>query len=309
MRAEDKTVLVVDDTVFMVAVIEKALKEVGYCVEKAFSGEEALEKIKAVNPDIILLDVVMPGMSGFDVCEVLRKDFRYSLIPIIIITGQADEEDRYHGLEVGADDYVVKPFSSRELLARVHNTLWRLERMREVNPLSGLRGNNDIETEMNRRMALKEPFAVMYYDLNAFKPYNDVYGFAAGDKFIRLTADAIMEAVSINGGPNDFVGHIGGDDFVAIVDPEHAEGIAQEMISLFDNRKKALYTQEDAENGCIISKDREGNVKRFDLVGVAVAIIVDNGGRFTDTTALAKHAAEYKHKAKENTSSSYVISR
>ncbi len=308
MNPAEKKILVVDDTVFMATMIQKTLESADYLVEVAYSGEQALEKIRASRPDLILLDVVMPGMSGFELCEILRGDFRYSLIPIIIITGQTEEEDKLKGLELGADDYVVKPFVKRELLARVHNTLVRLERMRDVNPMTGLRGNNEIEAEMLRRIRGQIPYAVMYFDLNLFKPYNDVYGFASGDLFIRMTADTIVNCVTYCGMPTDFVGHIGGDDFIAIVEPEVAIPIADAVIAEFETHKLDFYNEEDRLNGYISSKDRNGMPQRFGLTGISVAIVLSEKHDIADTVELAKVAATLKGKAKKLQGSGYAVS-
>lgn len=309
MNHADKKILVVDDTLFMVTMIEKALEAADYNVTTAFSGEDALEKIRSQHFDLILLDVIMPGMSGFELCEILRGDFRYNLIPIIIITGQAEEEDRLKGLELGADDYVVKPFVKRELLARVHNTLVRLERMRGVNPMTGLCGNNDIEAEMQRRMRENMPFAVIYFDLNLFKPYNDVYGFANGDRFIQMTSEAIVSSVADIGAPTDFVGHIGGDDFIAIVEPMMAIPIAEKVIERFEARKLDFYGEEDRKNGYILSKDRRtGEPLRFHFTGISAAIVMSEKNQFQDTVELARIAAETKSKAKKMQQSAYYVS-
>ncbi len=308
MNPAEKKILVVDDTLFMVTMIEKALQTAGYAVTTAFSGEEALEKIHSERFDLILLDVIMPGMSGFELCEILRGDFRYNLIPIIIITGQTEEEDRLKGLELGADDYVVKPFVKRELLARVHNTLVRLERMRGVNPMTGLSGNNDIEAEMKRRIQEEIPFAVMYYDLNLFKPYNDVYGFANGDKLIQMAADVIVASIMDCGSPTDFIGHIGGDDFITIVDPENAVRIAEAVIERFESRKPDFYSDEDRAKGYITTKDRNGTPQNFGLTGIAVAIVMCDKHQLRDTIELAKIAAGTKSKAKKMQKSAYFLS-
>jgi diguanylate cyclase (GGDEF) domain len=299
MNAQDKTILVVDDALFMVTVIQKALVDAGYRVQAANSGEEAIKLINKQRPDLILLDVVMPGMNGFEVCAYLRNDLRYSLIPIIIITGQSAEEDKLLGLEAGADDYVTKPFSSRELLARVHNTLLRLERMRDVNPLSGLRGNNEIQLEIARRIGENRRFAALYFDLNSFKPYNDTYGFEAGDNVLRMTSDVIVEAIISRGIANDFVGHIGGDDFIALVDPANAVAIAKQAISDFESKKLAFYSAQDAAAGFMMGHDREGNLKKLDLVGLSVAILMNEKDPVADSAQLGERAAELKGKAKQ----------
>ena len=146
-------------------------------------------------------------------------------MPIIMLTAQGNEEDKLTGLELGADDYITKPFNPRELISRVKNTLLRIERNRWANPLTGLPGNTEIQSEINYRIAKDMLFSVLYLDVDNFKAYNDVYGFARGDTAIKLIADILMDAVSAFGSQNDFIGHIGGDDFVVITSPEYADTI------------------------------------------------------------------------------------
>jgi len=294
----DKKILVVDDTSFMVAVISKVLDSAGYQIVTAFSGEEALDTLAKEKPDLILLDVVMTGMSGYDVLDVLRKDFRYNLIPIIMLTGQTEEEDKLKGLEMGADDYIVKPFNNKELLARVRNTLVRLERSKGANPLTGFRGNNDIEMELTNRLDIGTPFSVLYFDLNSFKPYNDIYGFSNGDIAIKMTADVIAEAVISLGDQTDFVGHIGGDDFVVITRPEAAVPISEQILEQFDQRVLSLYSEEDVKKGFITAKDRNGQVTKFGLLGLSIAIVHSDRHDINSTVHLAEVAASLKKKAK-----------
>lgn len=294
----NKKILIIDDTLFMSAFIAKVLDDAQYETVKVYSGEEALEYLNIEKPDMILLDVVMTGMSGFDVLKILRQDFRYNLIPIIMLTGLTDEQDRLRGLELGADDYIAKPFNPRELLARVNNTLVRLERSRGVNPLTGLRGNNDIEAELKKRIAEEKAFAVLYMDINSFKSYNDVYGFGKGDAAIKMTSGIITNAVLRLGGDTDFVGHVGGDDFIAIVTPYNAIAIAQEIIDSFDAGIKDLYNAEDAARGYIETKNRAGKQTRFGLIGLSVAIVFSDKHKLVGTLQLAEIAALLKHEAK-----------
>lgn len=305
----ERKILIVDDTAFMLAVISAALKSVNYEVITASSGEEALEILKNTKPDLILLDGVMTGMSGYDVLSILRQDFRFNLTPIIMLTGQTEEEEKLLGLEMGADDYIVKPFNSRELLARVNNTLIRLERNRGANPLTGLRGNNDIEMELSRRLESNELFSVLYFDLNSFKPYNDIYGFGNGDIAIKMTADIISAAVVALGKSDTFIGHVGGDDFVVITQPANAVPMSKEIIETFDREVLSLYTQEDRERGFITAKDRYGKMTTFPILGISIAIVYSDQHSITSTLHLAEIAAELKKKAKniENGKSAYVF--
>lgn len=306
MSAE-KTVMVVDDARLVTSVIEKELAELGYRVVVAGSAEEALDILQVKIPDLILLDVVMPGMSGFDLCRILRQKPRYNMIPIIMLTAQAQEDDRLRGLELGADDYIAKPFVNRELLARVTNTLTRLDRVRNLNPLSGLRGNQEINHEIVMRIASGNPYAIMYLDLNNFKEYNDVYGFSSGDDLIRMTAGILTGVVEEAGVDSDFVGHIGGDDFVIISDPEPASEMAEMIIRRFEIEKLIHYNLVDRRRGFMIAADRQGITEEYPLVGMAIAILISSKAVISSPRELARAAAGIKKEVKLMNRSAYLI--
>lgn len=185
--------MIIDDTELMIKVISDILHAAGYDVVSASNGIDGINKVRTEKPDLVILDVVMPGMDGFEVYRTLREDKSNNLMPIIILTAQDAEDDKLEGLELGADDYIIKPFNPRELISRVNNTLKRIDRNRWANPLTGLHGNIEIQTEINHHIARKEKFAVIYADLDNFKAYNDVYGFSSGDRAIKLTADILLQ--------------------------------------------------------------------------------------------------------------------
>ncbi|MGL5435398.1 MAG: GGDEF domain-containing response regulator [Lachnospiraceae bacterium] len=301
-----KTILVVDDAVFITAVIERNLAPIGYNVTIVHTAEDALVSLKKELPDLILLDVVMPGMDGFELCSLLRKNPQYNMIPIIMITGQNDEEDKLQGLELGADDYIVKPFVNQELIARVNNTLTRLERVRNLNPLSWLKGNNDINKEMERRIENGQPFAVLYTDLNGFKAYNDIYGFMRGDDLIRMTANVLTNVIADYGVEDDFVGHIGGDDFVVMTYPEYAVKFAETIIERFETEKCGYFDDQDLEHGYLLSVDRKGVAEKFPLVGVAVAILVCKNQERLTPQDIGQAAAAVKKEVKMLKKSAYL---
>ncbi len=307
MEPTVRKILVIDDAVFFTTVINNTLSAAGYEVAIAQSAEEAQGKLKESIPDLILLDVVMPGMSGFDLCKTIRNNTRYCLIPVIIITGQNNDDDRFKGLELGADDYIIKPFASRELLARIHNTLLRIERVRNLNPITWMRGNNDIDEEIRCRIEEKIPYAVLYIDINDFKAYNDVYGFARGDICIRFASACIVEAVGVHGAETDFIGHIGGDDFVAIVEPELAIDIAKDTIARFEKGKSTFFCDKDNQNGYMVSTDRNNAEQRFPLMGLAIAIIMSENQNVANKYELAKKAADLKHRVKDLHKSAYMV--
>lgn len=304
-----KKILVIDDTDLMIRIIKDILEEKGYEVISASNGPDGIRKVMEEKPDLVILDIVMPGMNGFEVCKILRDDESNNLMPIIILTSQDNEDDKLTGLELGADDYIVKPFNPRELVSRVNNTLRRIDRNRRANPLTGIQGNLEIQAEITRRLARGEVFSVIYSDLDDFKAYNDVYGFASGDRVIRLTADIIVDNVHLYGTPGDFIGHIGGDDFVIITVPKCVDGICEGIIRDFDRRIRSLYIEEDLERGYITTTNRQGSIIKFPIMTISLAVVSNEHRRFENYIEVAEVAAELKKWAKAIHGSTYVKDR
>lgn len=301
-----KKILLIDDSDFFAQVVRNILEEAGYIMLHANKGEIGLKLVREEKPDLVLLDVVMPDMDGFLVCSILRDEESNNLMPIIMLTSQDNQEDKLIGLELGADDYITKPFNNRELLSRVKNTLKRIDRNRGANPLTGLQGNLEIQAEINARIERKLPFAVVYVDLDNFKAYNDVYGFAKGDIAIKMTADILMDGVRDYGSSDDFIGHIGGDDFVFISKPQNAEAICEGFIEKFDKRVKEIYNQTDLESGHIYTCDRLGVCTRYPIMTVSLAIVANENNTFQNYLEIAEIAASLKKKAKALSGSNFV---
>lgn len=304
-----KKILIIDDTEFMTKLISDILTNADYDVVIASNGPEGIQKVREEKPDLVILDVIMPGMDGYQVCKILREDESNNLMPIIMLTAHDNEDDKLTGLELGADDYIIKPFNGRELVSRVRNTLKRIDRNRWANPLTGLQGNIEIQTEINQRIAKAQHFAVIYADLDNFKAYNDVYGFASGDRAIKLTADIILDSVHQFGSQGDFVGHVGGDDFVIVSTPEKAENICKAIINNFDEKIKSLYCDEDVARGYIVTSNRQGQVMKFPLVSISLAIVTNEARELVSHIQIAEIAAELKKKAKSMPGSTYVKDR
>lgn len=304
-----KKILVIDDSELMLNIIKDVIADAGYNVITTSSGKEGLELVRKEKPDLVLLDLIMPEMNGFEVCEALRADDSNNLLPIIILTARNNDEDRLRGLEMGADDYIIKPFNPRELISRVNNTLRRIDRNRYANPLTGLPGNLEIINEIDRRIANDEVFAVLYLDMDNFKAYNDVYGFAKGDTAIKMTADVINDNVKLYGESEDFVGHIGGDDFVIITVPSRAEMLCQGIIDDFDRKILTLYNDDDRKKGYIITVDRRNNVMRYSIMSVSIAIVTNEKRKFSNPLEVSEVAAELKKMAKSVKGSTYVKDR
>lgn len=259
---------------------------------------KALEAVEKAPPDLILLDLMMPKMDGYEVCKRLKGNYQTSHIPIIMVTAKTNLEDKLQGFEGGANDYIAKPFAISELLLRVRNVLQWSQLQRQANPLTGLPGNIAIERQIERRLSNGSEFAFMYADIDHFKAFNDYYGYRRGDEAIKLTAEVIVEAVREVGGSEDFVGHIGGDDFVVVTTPENSEPIARKIVSLFDERIVHLFDKEDLERGYVEVINRKGIVDRFPLLTITIAVVTDKHGKIDHVAKISDIASELKRYGK-----------
>ncbi len=304
-----ETILVVDDDPDIARFVEVNLRSAGYDVAVASDGEQALARAGEMRPDLVLLDVMMPRIDGFEVAQRLRRNPQTANTSIIMLTAKALSTDKVLGLTAGADDYIIKPFDPIELLARVKGTLRRAKEMRNLSPLTGLPGNIRIQEEIERNVREDRPFAVLYSDLDNFKAYNDQKGFVRGDRLIQATARIIQDAVVEYAGSDGFVGHVGGDDFVAVVPPDFAEEVAKKIVERFEAIKHEFYEQEDLDRDYVEVEDRKGVMQRLPLVGVSVGIATTGVRRFAHYGEAVSVATEMKQFAKRDLGSSYAVDR
>ena len=302
-------ILVVDDDPDIARFVEVNLRTYGYEVHMASDGLQALEKAHEVRPDLILLDVMMPNLDGFEVARRLRSDPRMANVNIIMLTAKAMSADKVLGLTAGADDYIIKPFDPIELVARVKGVLRRAGEMKAMSPLTGLPGNLRIQDEIHRLVESEQPFALLYADLDNFKAYNDHYGFLRGDAAIQLTARILQDVVTEAVGEGAFIGHVGGDDFVAVSPPEKAEALAQAIVDRFDAERATLYDEEDADRGYIEVVNRRQEVQRFPLLSISIGVATTARRKFTHREEAVAVATELKEYAKRTVGSSWAVDR
>jgi len=248
----------------------------------------------------------MPKMDGLQVCDLIKRDLLLAHLPIIMVTGKGEVSDKIDGINSGADDYIVKPFEPKELLARIRMVLRRTQRDLEANPLTRLPGNIAILNELSNCIEKKIPYAVCYVDLDKFKAYNDKYGFEHGDDVIRETARILLGAVKEYGNPQDFVGHIGGDDFVVITTPDLTDRICEKIIHDFDKISPLFYNQEDRENGFIVGYDRQNQIHKIRLLSVSIGVVTNETRQITHVAQVGEIGAELKKLAKNEEKSNYV---
>lgn len=305
-------ILIVEDNEDTIELLSELLKPEGFGVSIARTGPEGLELAKKLLPNLILLDIRIPIMDGFEICSKLRDNFYTSHIPILVLSGICKEtEDKVKGLELGADDYITKPFSNKELVARAHAVLRRYHLDRGCNPLTELPGNPAIEQQIKSRLRRGQTFTVLYSDLDSFKPFNDYYGYSKGDRVIKSLSRIFIDSLETTGNKDDFIGHIGGDDFIYITTPDKAKPIADRIIDKVASLSKKIFNKEDLERGYIEITDRRGEITKFPAaIGITIAAVTS-----TTTNKLRSHLkisdslAELKHYGKSRMGSIFVIDR
>lgn len=303
-------VLIVDDDLDICRYVEVNLALDGYEVAIANDGNDGFKKALELQPDLVLLDVMMPGVDGTELCRRLRSDPRTLSTPIIFLTAKSQSTDKIMGLSAGADDYIAKPFDPPELAARVRSALRRTRAMRDVSPLTGLPGNTSITAELDRRVADKAtPFAVCWCDLDDFKPFNDHYGFLRGDEAIKLTASVLTRSLEAHPWSHNMAGHIGGDDFVLICDPVQVESLCRTTVDAFDEQVLDLYNPEDVERGFIEVPDRRGALRKFPVMSLSIGVASSLVRTFDSRAEASEVATEMKAFAKSRPASAYEIDR
>ena len=304
-----QTILIADDDPDWRTILRALLESSGFRVLEAVDGKAAIEMVQAQPPDLLILDYTMPSVNGPRTCQILKQDLLLRHVPIIMLTARTDVHNRILGISAGADDYIVKPFEPDELLARVHMILRRTAQGLEANPLTRLPGNASIHKEIEGRLASGAQFAVGYADLDRFKAFNDHYGFERGDQAIQLTANTLLSAVKRCGNANDFLGHIGGDDFVIVTTPDRVEIVCGEVIRLFDTTISQLYDDHDRRQGFIQHTDRQGNPINVGFLTISIAIVTNTKYPLTHLGEIAQIGAELKTYAKRSDHSLFVTDR
>ncbi len=299
-------ILIVDDDPDIRDVLKLTLSEENYEVIEAEDGEAALKLIATKSPDLVLLDYKIPKIDGRRVCRLVKQDLLLRHLPIIMVTAKGEIGDKVGGIDAGADDYVVKPFEPKELLARMRMILRRTERDLEANPLTRLPGNVSILKELDRHINSKDPFAVCYLDLDKFKAYNDKYGFEHGDEVIKETARILIRSVQQKGNPDDFIGHIGGDDFVIVTTPNKVDYLCQKIIADFEEVSPTFYNATDRKNGYTIARDRKGQEQKIPLLSISIGVVTNEFIKIEHVAQIGEIGAELKEKAKRLERSNYI---
>lgn len=266
-----------------------------YEVDIAPRGSVALEKTRSNLPHLIVLDIMLPDIDGFEVCRILRTNIRTSHVPIIFLTQKDERSDKLAGLELGADDYITKPFDIEELKLRVQRAIQRSEQQSLTDPRSGLPSGRLIEDQLRRVIRLQN-WALMDIRISYFEAFKDVYGFVAGDDVVRFTGMLANEVLDELGTVNDFLGHAGGDNFIIITSEDNAENIRQRLKSRFANEVLAHYNFMDRDQGYILVQGTTGQMEKVSLMKLAVGLISPTEYQFADIREITEMAADARRK-------------
>lgn len=306
-----KSIVIIDDTEEVYNIAKKIFKnepeyEFTLATSEKASINEALESI----PNLIIINGDDLKKDVLKTCEFIRKNPENAITPMIVTSSSKDDVDfRVEVLKRVVEYFIPKPLNEVYFYYTIKNLSRLIDANRCISNLTGLPGNIQIEIELKRRVSGRKLYAVLYADLDNFKAYNDKYGFMNGDEVIKFTANTMRDAIQKFGAKGDFLGHIGGDDFVAIVAYENAKKIAREIIKEFDNNIKEYYSEEDIKNGYIKILSRKGKLEKYPLMTLTVAMISNKYRKYESVLELGEDGASVKKKAKSIEGSTFLENR
>lgn len=264
-----KKIVVAEDDDAIAHLVSMALGDAGFLCLRAFDGEEALRLVRAHDPDLLILDVMMPRVDGLEVARRLKADVMWSRTPILMLTALASVDNQVEGLDAGADSYMAKPFDLREFSARVRAMIRAARRERDRNPTTDLPGSRAIDNHLEELLKGGKPVAVLHIDVLNFDAYQDKIGFARSEDAVRGLARVILEEARVVSEGGAFVGHLGGSDFIAVAAPVQAQALATRLIEVTDARRGELFPGESGALALVIaSASTEGlGPQHFDELG------------------------------------------
>ena len=281
-------ILVVEDDFDISNMLRIYFQSQGFEVTVAARGEDGLELCRQQLPHVIVLDIMLPDIDGYEVCRRLRSNLRTSHVPIIFLTQKDERSDRIAGLELGADDYITKPFDIEELRLRVQGSIRRAQATNLSNPTTGLPSSRQIEEQL-RNLMRWEDWALLYVGINHLDPFRDKEGFLAADEVLRDLAHMLGETVDEFGTPNDFIGHRGGEDFIVITTADKGPVIRDRIAARFTAGVGTHYNFLDRENQ-YINVDGES----YPLMSLTVGLVTPEDGPFADIREITEVAAELR---------------
>lgn len=289
-------ILVVEDDIDISKMLRIYFDSQGYEVLIANKGNDALDICRTRLPGVIVLDINLPDIEGYEVCRRLRSNTRTSYVPIIFLTQRDERSDRIAGLELGADDYITKPFDIEELKLRVEGAIRRSVREALTHPVTNLPAGKLIEEQLKSVKDSSEPWTLLYFGIRNINAFKEVYGPIQVNEVLIFLADIMRETVEGNGTLNDFIGQASDNDFIIITSPKSAGSICKTITQRFNNECQVFYSFADREKGRITYNDIDGVTQQADFMKIAVGVVASADGPFADIVQITEDAAENRRR-------------
>ncbi len=270
-------ILIVEDDLDIAEMLNAYFRVQGYEVFTVNWGEDGVRAAQTVLPNLVILDIRLPDIDGFEVARRVRSDRRTHEIPIIFLTEKRDRLDRLQGFEVGADDYITKPFDVQELRLRVRNALKRVSQPSLTNPVSGLPEGALVEERLSE-VVHKSGLSLLHISIQNLQAFRDSYGFVASDDVLRAISLMILNTLKETGSPEDFLGHLGPSDFIVVLSPA----------TLLPFQEKIKARLEQSLDYFYPLSDREQASKKTDRLAILVSEMPSVYGRFSSVDQLKK---------------------
>lgn len=301
-------IYVIDDQDELYKTLQTIFKEEREFAFKNVVSNNVEDEIKNI-PDLIIINEDGIKEDIINICKIIRSYNDNSITPIIVISSNTEKTHRVDVLKNEVEYYIKAPIDEQYIYYTIKNIVRLMKTNRRVSPLTGLPGNVQIQVELKKRLLRKKEFAVFYLDLDNFKEYNDIYGFLKGDEVIKFTAKTILKIVHQYKSKDTFVGHIGGDDFVAILSKVDYENVCKDILANFDEGIREYFTEDDLEKGYLEVANRRGIIEQFPLTALSIGVVKVDPGEYENTLEIGEIGAQVKHLAKTQMGSAYAINR
>lgn len=290
-------ILVVDDDMDLAELIHTKLTAEGHEVSIHHSGEGAFELAKQVKPDLCVLDIMLPGVTGYQICRRLRKDPELYKVGILILTALGEEPEILHGLEQGADDYLAKPFKLDTLMEKLGSLQALMDSLAQVHPISRLPGTEAIKREINYRLARGTAIAACYIDLVGFKAYCASKGREGQQRGLEFFSKLLVSLTRNTGIYESMISHLGGEHFVVLLNMDDYERFCSTLIQTFDRSVKELYAPKEVEQGYIVATDRQGKDNKYPLMSLSIGVAHTQYRQFKTAKKMFEVLAQTRQKA------------
>ena len=301
-------IYIIEDSGYIYNKLKNIFKEEKDYLLRKIETEQLEDAIKNI-PDLIIINEDGIQEDIINICQKVRRHNDNSITPIIVISSDIRKEHRIDILRNSVEYFIKAPMDEQYIYYTVKNIVRLMQTNRTVSPLTGLPGNVQIQVEIKKRILRKKEFAVLYLDLDNFKEYNDIYGFSKGDEVIKYTAKTILKIIHKYELEDTFVGHIGGDDFIALIPRADYDKISQDILANFDDGIKKYFTKDDIEKGYLEVANRRGIIEQFPLTSLSIGVVAVEPGEYKNSLEIGEVGAQVKHLAKTQVGSAYAVNR